>query len=146
MLSTERSKATHVLDHENVEMIEKHNNTNFVQIPPSTETMLITEGKHAADRHTRSIAACFHMSLLAYKRVELSHCRFNFQPPNPFKLKQPTQQLPKEVESRIIVTSNDNLKTETAEPLPSWRMRGNCREDGAHEILEEVTTVSTQIF
>ena len=146
MLSTERSKAAHVLDHENVEMIEKHNNTDFVQIPPSTEARLITEGKHAADQHTSSIAACFHLPLLANKRVELSLCRFFFRPLNPAKLKQCIQQLPKEVESRIIVTSNDNLRTETAESLPNWRTSGNCREDGAHDFLEEATTVSTEFF
>ena len=109
MLSTERSKAAHVLDHDNIEMISKHNDTNFVQIPPKTETRLITESKHTADRITRSFAAGFHMSLLADKRVELSPCRFNFGPPNPAKFKQPIQQLPKKVESRIIVTSNDDL-------------------------------------
>ena len=146
MLSTEKSKAAHVLDHENVERIEKHNNTNFVQIPPGTETRLITKGKHAADRHRRSIAACLHMSLLAYKKVELSLCSFNFRPPSPAKLKQPIQQLPTEVESRIIITSNDILRTETAESLTNWRTRGNCRKDGAHEILEEATTVSTEFF
>ena len=144
MLSTERPKAAHVLDH--MEMIEKHNNTNFVQISPSTETRLIAEGKHAADRHTRSIATCLHLSLLAYKRVELSLCSFNLRLLNPAKLKQPIQQLPKEVESRIVVTSNDNLRTETAESLPNWRTRGNCREDGAYEILDEATAVSTELF
>ena len=78
--------------------------------------------------------------------MELSLCRFDFRPPNPAKFKQPIQQLPKEVENGIIVTSNDNLRTETAESLPNWRTRSNCREDGAHEILEEVTTVSTEFF
>ena len=120
MLSTERPKTAHVLDHENIEMIEKHINTNFVQNPPRTETRLIAEGQHAADRHTRSIAACLHLSLLAYKRVELSLCSFDLPPPNPAKLKQPIQQLPKEVESRIVVISNDNLRTKTAESLPNW--------------------------
>ena len=110
------------------------------------ETRLIAEGKHAADRHTRSIAACLHLSLLAYNRVEISLCSFDLRPPNPVKLKQPIQQLPKEVESRIVVTSNDNLRTETAESLPNWRTRGNCREDGAYEIMEEATAVSTEFF
>ena len=133
-----------MLDHENIEMIEKHKITNFVQIPPRMETRLIAEGKHAADRHTRSIAACLHLSLLAYKKVHL--CSFSFRPPNPTKLKQPIQQLPKEVESRKVVTSNDNLRTETAQSLPNWRTRGNCREDGAYEIPEEATAVSTKFF
>ena len=116
MLSIERSKAAHVLDHGNTDMIEKHNNTNVVQIPPRTETRLITEGKPAADGHTRSIAACFHLSPLAHKRVELSLCRFDFRPPNPAKLKQPIQQLPKDVESRIIVTFSDNLRKKCCVP------------------------------
>ena len=107
-------KAAHVLDLENIEKISKHNNTNFVQIPPRTETRLITECKDAADWHTRSIASCFHLSLLADERVELSLCRFNFGPLKPAKFKQPIQQSPKEVEDRIIVTSNDDLRTETA--------------------------------
>ena len=38
MLSTGRSKVAHVLDHENINMTLKHNTTNFVQIPPRTET------------------------------------------------------------------------------------------------------------
>ena len=114
MLSTERSEAAHVLDHEKTETTLKHNNTNFVQIPPRTETRLITEGKHAADRHTRSDAACFHLSLLVDERKELSPCRFCFGPLNLAKFKQSIQQLPKNVESRIFVTSNDDFRTETA--------------------------------
>ena len=117
-----------------------------MQIPPRTETRLVTECKHAADWHTRSIAACFHLSLLADERVEFSFCRFNFGPRNPAKFKQPIQQLPKEVESRIIVSSNDDLRTETTESVPNWRTCGNCREDGAHEILKEATKVSTEFF
>ena len=74
-----------------------------MQIPPRTETRLVTECKHAADWHTRSFAACFHLSLLVDGRVELSHCRFNFGPLNSTKFKQTIQQLPKEVESRIFV-------------------------------------------
>ena len=116
------------------------------KIPPRTQTRLIAEGKHDADRHTRSIAACLHLSLLAYKRVELSLCSFDFRPPNPAKVKQPIQQLPKEVESRIVVTFNDNLRTQTAESLPNWRTSGNCREVGAYEILEKATAVSTEFF
>ena len=117
-----------------------------MQIQPRTETRLITDCKHAADWHTRSIAACFHLSLLADKRVELSLRRFNFRPPNPANFKQLIQQLPKEVESRIIVTSRDDLRTKTAQSLPNWRTRGNCTEYGAHEILKEAMTVSTDFF
>ena len=95
-------------------MISKHNNTNFVQSPPRTETRLVTECKHAADWHTRSIATCLHLSLPADEKVELSLCRFGFGPPNPAKFKQPIQQLRKELESRVIVTSNDDLRKETA--------------------------------
>ena len=114
MLSTERSKAAHVLDHENIEMTLKHNNTNFVQNPLRTETGLTAKCKHVVDRRTRSIAACFHLSLLTHKRVEFSLCTFDFRPSDPAKFKQPIQQLPKELESRVIVAPNDNLRTETA--------------------------------
>ena len=114
MLSTEISKAAHVLDDEDTEMTLLHNNTNFVQIPSRTETGLIAKGKNAVDRSTRSITACFHLSLLTHKRVEISLCRFNFRPSDPAKFKQPVQQLPKEKESRVIVAFNDNLRTETA--------------------------------
>ena len=72
MLSTERSEAAHVLDHEKTETTLKLNNTNFVQSPPRTETGLIAKGKHAVHRRTTSIAACFHLSLLSHGRVELS--------------------------------------------------------------------------
>ena len=146
MLSIERSKAAHVLDYENTEMTLQHNNTNFVRIPPRTETGLIAKGKNAVDRSTRSITACFQLSLLTHKRVEFSLCRFDFRPSDPAKFKQPIQQLPKKVESGIIVAPNDNLRTETAYSLPDWRTRSNCREDGAHKILEEATTVSTKFF
>ena len=114
MLSTERSKAAHALDYEDTEMTLQHNNTNFVQILPRTETGLIAKSKNAVDRSTRSITACFHLSLLTHKRVEFSLCRFDFRPSDPAKFKQTIQQLPKEMESRVIVTSNDNLRTETA--------------------------------
>ena len=30
--------------------------------------------------------------------------------------------------------------------MPNWRPCSNCREDGAHEILKEATTVSTELF
>ena len=124
----------------------KHHSTNFVQIPLRTETRLVAESKDAVDWHTRSIAACSHLSLPADERVEMSLSRFNFGPPNPAKFKQPIQQLAKEVENRTIVTSNYDLRAETAQSLPNWRMRGNCREDGAHEILKETTTISKKIF
>ena len=86
------------------------------------------------------------MLLLADEKVEFRLCRFNFGPPNPAKFKRPVQQLPKEVENRIIVISNDDLGTETAQSLPNWKTRGNCGEDGADEILKEAMTVSTEIF
>ena len=92
-----------------------------MQIPLRKETRLVTECKDAADWHTRSIAACFHLSLLADERVEFSLCRFNFGPFSPGNFKQPIQQLPKEVESRIIVTSKNGLRTKTAQSLPNWR-------------------------
>ena len=50
------------------------------------------------------------------------------------------------MESGIIVAPNDNLRAETAESLAIWRTRSNCREDGAHKILEEATTVPTEFF
>ena len=58
----------------------------------------------------------------------------------------PSSSCPKEVESQKFVTSNDDLRTKTAQSLPNRRTRGNCREDGAHEILKEATTVSTVLF
>ena len=146
MLSTEKCESsTYVksLEHRND---LKHHKTTFVQIPPRTETRLVTECKDDADGHTKSIAACFHLSLLKDERVKFSLCKLYFGPPNPAKFKQPIQQLPKEVESRIIVTSNDDLRIKTAHSLPNRRTRGNCREDVAHEILMEATTVSTEFF
>ena len=146
MLSTEKSESsTWVKSREHGKDL-KHHNSNLVQIPPRTEIRLITQCKDAADWHTRFIAACFHLWLLADNWVELSLCWFNFGPPNPAKVKQPIQQLPKQVESRIIVTSNDDLSTKTAQSLPNWRTHGNCREDAAHEILKEATTVYTEFF
>ena len=50
------------------------------------------------------------------------------------------------MESWIIVSSKDDLRTETAQSLSNWRTRGNCRDDGAHEILEEAAAVSTELF
>ena len=124
----------------------KHHKTSFVKCPPKTESRLVTECNDAADWHMRSIAACFHLPLLADKRMKFSFCRFNFGPTNPAKFKQPIQQLPKEVEGRMIVTSNDDLRTKTAQSSPNRRTRGNCREDGSLEILKEATTVFTEFF
>ena len=50
------------------------------------------------------------------------------------------------MESGIIVAPNDNLRVETAKSLANWRTPSNCREDGAHKILEEATTVPTEFF
>ena len=127
-------------------MTVQHKNTKSVQIPPRTETGLIAKSKNAVDRSTRSVTACFQLSLLMHKRVELSICRFNFRPSDTAKFKQPIQQLPKEVESGIIVTPNDTFRTETAYSTPHWRTRSNCRKDGTHEIFEEATTVLTKFF
>ena len=146
MLSTERSKAAHVLDYEDTEMTLQHNNTNSVRIPPRTETGPIAKGKNAVHRSTRSITACFHLSLLTHKRMEFSLYRIDFRPSDPAKFTQPIQQLPKDIESRVIVASDDNLRTETALSLPDWRTHSNCREDGAHKLLKEATTVSTKFF
>ena len=127
-------------------MTLQHNDTNFVQIPPRRQTGLIAKGKNAVDRSTRSVTACFHLSLLSHKRVEFSLCRFEFRRSDPTKFKQPIQQLPKKLEGRVIFASNDNLRTETASSLPDWRTPSNCREDGAHKILEEATTACTKFF
>ena len=95
MLSIEKSESsTRVKSWEHQNDLG-HHNANFVQIPPRTETRLVTESKDAADWHTGSIATCFQLSLLTDERVELSLCRFDFRPPNPAKFKQPIQKLPK---------------------------------------------------
>ena len=129
-----------------IEMIFKHHKTNFVQIPPRTEARLVAERKHALNWHTRPIATWFHLSLLAAERVEFSPCRFIFWPPNPAKFNQPIQQLPANVESWIVITSNDNFRTKTAQSLPNWRTRGNCREDDAYELLKKATTGFAELF
>ena len=139
-------KATHVLNHENTEMIAKHHNTDFVQIPPRTEARLVTKRKNAIGWHKRPIATRFHVSLFADERVEFSLCTFNLWPLNPATLKKPIQYLPKEVESRTTITSNDDIRTKAAQSLSNWRTIGNCREDGAHKILEQATTVFAEIF
>ena len=120
-------------------MISKDHNTNFVQIPPKTETRLAAECKNAVDWHTRSITTWLHLSLLADKRVEFSLCRFNFGP-NPAKLKQPIQQLPKEVESRIIVTPMTSSRQKELRPCPTGERAATV------EILKEATTVYGIIF
>ena len=124
----------------------EHKNTNFTQILPRTETGLIAEGKHAVDWGTRSMTATFHLSLLTHKRVEFGFCGFDFRSPHPAKFKQPIQQLPKEMERGTVVAPNHSLRAETAEFLADWRTRSNCREDGAHEILKETTTVPMELF
>ena len=91
---------------------------------------------------TRPIATRFHLLLFADETVEFSLSRFNFWPPNPAKFKQ----LPEEVESWIFITSNDDFGTKIIQSLPNWRTRGNCREDGAHEILKGATTVFTKLL
>ena len=58
-------------------MILKHHATNVVQTPLKTEARLVTERKNAVDWHTRSLAAHFHLSLVADEQVELSLCRLN---------------------------------------------------------------------
>ena len=53
------------------------------------------------------------------------------------------------MESGIVVAPNHNLRAETpepTEPLANWRTRSNCRENGAHEILKETTTVPAELF
>ena len=127
-------------------MTLKHYKTIFVQIPPRKDARLVAESRDAVDWHKRLIATHFQLSLFVEGRVEFNLCMFKFWPPNPTSFKQPIQQLPKEVENRKIVTSKDDLRTKTAQSLPKWRTRGDCREDGAHEILKEATTVSTELF
>ena len=98
-------------------MILKHYNTNFVHIPPRTETRLVVENKNAVDWHTRPIATRFQLSLFADEGLEFSLCRFNLWPPNPAKFKQPIQKLSKEVKSWKIITSNDDAQLENARQL-----------------------------
>ena len=50
------------------------------------------------------------------------------------------------MESGIVVAPNHNLRAETTETLANCRTRSNCREEGAHEILKETTTVPTELF
>ena len=75
-----------------------------------------------------------------------SLCRFNSCPFNPPKFKQPIQQLPEDLKSRIFINSNDDFKTKITQSLPNWRTRGNCREDCAQKILKEATTIFAELF
>ena len=127
-------------------MILKNHDTNFVQIPPRTKTRMVAGSKDPINWHTRSIATWFYLSLFADEGVEFSLCRFNFWPPNAAKLKQPIQQLPKQMERRIFVTSNDDLRKERAQSLSNLRTCVNSRETGAHEIFEEATAVFMELF
>ena len=120
--------------------------TNFVKIPPRTKTGLIAEGKHAVDGSRGSVAARLHLSLLTHKRVEFGFRRFHLRSPHPAKFKQPIQQLPKEVESGIVVAPRHKFPAKTSKPLANLRPRSNCREDGAHQILKETTTVPAELF
>ena len=120
--------------------------TNLMQIPPRTKTGLIAEGKHAVDWSTGSVAARLHLSLLTHKRVEFGLRRFHLRSPHPTKFKQPIQQLPKEMESGIIVAPNHNFRAKTTKPLANLRPRSNCRKDGAHQILRKTTAVPTELF
>ena len=117
-----------------------------MQIPPRTETGLIAEGKHAVDWSTGSVAARLHLSLLTHKGVEFGLRRFHLRSPHPAKFKQPIQQLPKEMESGIVVAPNHNFRAKTTEPLTNLRPRSNCREDGAYQILQKTTAVPTELF
>ena len=92
------------------------------------------------------MTATFHLSRLTHKRVEFGLRGFHLRSPHPAKLKQPIQQLPKEMEGRIVVAPNHNFRAEAAKPLANLRPRSNCREDGAHQILKETTAVLTELF
>ena len=50
------------------------------------------------------------------------------------------------MESGVIIAPNHNFWAETAKPLANSRPRSNCREDGAHQILQKTTAVPTEIF
>ena len=95
------------------------------------------------------MAACFHLSLFAHKRVEVDLAGSTSDP-----LTQPSSSSSsnnflkrwKAMESEIVVAPNQNLRAETVESLADWRTRSNCREDGAHQILKETTAVPTELF
>ena len=130
----------------NFHKILGHKNTNLTQIPPRTETGLIAEGQHAVDWTTGYVAARLHLSLLTHKRVEFGLRRFHLRSPHPAKFKQPIQQLPKEMESGIVVAPNHNFRAKTTKPLTNLRPRSNCWENGAHQILQKTTAVPTELF
>ena len=145
VLSTERSKAANWLDHKICKELEREN-TNFAQILPRPKTGLVAERKHAVDWGTRSMTATFHLSLLTHKRVEFSFRGLNLRSLHPAKLKQPIQQLPKEMEGRIIVAPNHNFRAEATKPLTNLGPRSNCRQDGAHQIFKKTTAVLAELF
>ena len=60
--------------------------------------------------------------------------------------KQPIQQLPKEMESGIVVAPNHNFRAEATKPLANLRPRSNCRQDGAYQILQKTTAVPTELL
>ena len=120
--------------------------TNLMQIPPRTKTGPIAGGKHAVDWSTGSVAVRLHLSLLTHKRVEFGLRRFHLRSPHPAKFKQPMQQLPKKMESGIVVAPNHNFRAKTTKPLANLRPRSNCRKDGAHQILKKTTAVPTELF
>ena len=92
------------------------------------------------------MTATFHLSLLTHKRVEFGFRGFDLWSPHPAKLKQPIQQLPKEMEGRIVVAPNHNFRAEATKPLTHLGPRSNCWEDGAHQILKKTTAVLTERF
>ena len=146
MLSTEKSESNTCVKSWGHRDDLKHHIINFLWIPPRTEARLVAHREDAFNWHTIPIATWFHLSLLADERVVFSLCRFNFWLSNSAKFKQPIQRLPDEVESWIVVTCNNTFRTKTAQSLLNWRTRGNFREDDAHEILKEATTVFAELF
>ena len=50
------------------------------------------------------------------------------------------------MESGIVVAPNHYLRAKAAKPLTNLRPRSNCRQDGAYQILQETTTVPTELF
>ena len=92
------------------------------------------------------MAACLNLSLLTHKRVEFGLRRFHLRSPHPAKFKQPIQQLPKEMESGIVVAPNHNFRAKTTKPLTNLRPRSNFRKNGAYQILQKTTAVLTELF
>ena len=124
----------------------KRKNTNFAQILPRPKTRLVAERKHAVDWGTRSMTTTFHLSLLTHKRVEFGFRGLNLRSPHPAKLKQPIQQLPKEMEGGIIVAPNHNFRAEATKPLTNLGPRSNCRKNGAHQIFKKTTAVLAELL